>query len=57
LLELKDKSIRNEADIEALLQLPTLALVPSVIESAGRSRGLLSRIRKTEERALPGAGA
>lgn len=57
LLELKDKSIRTEADIEALLQLPTLALVPSVIESAGRSRGLLSRIRKTEERALPGAGA
>jgi polysaccharide chain length determinant protein (PEP-CTERM system associated) len=56
LLELKDKSIRTEADIEALLQLPTLALVPSVIESAGRSRGLLSRIRKTEERALPGAG-
>ena len=35
----------------------SLALVPSVIESAGRSRGLLSRIRKTEERALPGAGA
>jgi polysaccharide chain length determinant protein (PEP-CTERM system associated) len=56
LLELKDKSIRTEADIEALLQLPTLALVPSVIESAGRSRGLLSRMRKTEERALPGTG-
>ncbi len=56
LLELKDKSIRTEADIEALLQLPTLALVPSVIESAGRSRGFLSRVRNTEERALPGAG-
>jgi polysaccharide chain length determinant protein (PEP-CTERM system associated) len=56
LLELKDKSIRTEADIEALLQLPTLALIPSVTESAGRGRGLLSRIRKTEERALPAAG-
>jgi uncharacterized protein involved in exopolysaccharide biosynthesis len=57
LLELKDKSIRTEADIEALLQLPTLALVPSVLEGRSRSRGLLSRIRKTEERALPRAGA
>ena len=56
LLELKDKSIRTEADIEALLQLPTLALVPCVIERAGRNRGLLSRMRKTEARALPGAG-
>ena len=56
-LELKDKSIRNEADIEALLQLPTLALVPSVVEGARPSRGLLSRIRKTEDRALTGTGA
>ena len=56
-LELKDKSIRNEADIEALLQLPTLALVPSVVEGARPSRGLLSRIRKTEDRVLTGTGA
>lgn len=57
LLELKDKSIRTEADIEALLQLPTLALVPSVAEGASSRRGLFSRMRKTPERALPGAGA
>ncbi len=57
LLEMKDKSIRTEADIEALLQLPTLALVPSVIEGASNGRGLLSRLRKTEDRALPRAGA
>jgi uncharacterized protein involved in exopolysaccharide biosynthesis len=57
LLELKDKSIRTEADIEALLQLPTLALVPSVVEGVRSRRGLLSRIRKSEERALSGSGA
>ncbi len=56
LLELKDKSIRNEADVEALLQLPTLALVPSVVEGVSAGRGLLSRIRKTENRALTGTG-
>ena len=56
-MELKDKSLRTEADIEALLQLPTLALVPSVLEGAHPSRGLLSRLRKTPERALTGSGA
>ncbi len=56
-LELKDKSLRNEADIEALLQLPTLALVPSVVEGVQSGHGLFSRVRKTDERALTGSGA
>jgi len=54
LLELKDKSLRTERDIEALLHLPTLALVPA-LESRAVRRGLLSRLRRTPERALPSA--
>jgi uncharacterized protein involved in exopolysaccharide biosynthesis len=58
LLELKDKALRTERDVEVLLQLPTLALVPSISRYNGKGRGgLFSRIRKTDERALPRAGA
>jgi capsular polysaccharide biosynthesis protein len=57
MLEMRDKSIRTEADIDALLQLPTLALVPSVLETKSRSRNLLAQIRKSQDdRALPAAG-
>ncbi len=38
LLEIRDKSIRNERDIQALLGLPTLALLPVVEESVGKRR-------------------
>jgi uncharacterized protein involved in exopolysaccharide biosynthesis len=46
LLEMRDKSIRNERDVEALLQLPTLALVPSLAPGGQSSSGLFSRFRK-----------
>lgn len=36
LLEMRDKSIRNERDIQALLGLPTLALLPVVQEANGK---------------------
>lgn len=56
LFEMKDKSIRTEADIDALLQLPTLALVPSVLEARPRKRSLLARVKKSQDRALPASG-
>jgi polysaccharide chain length determinant protein (PEP-CTERM system associated) len=46
LLEIKDKSLRNEQDIEAVLQLPTLAMIPTVNPVKARSKGLLSKFRK-----------
>jgi len=36
LLELKDKGIRSERDVEALLGLPTLAMVPTVTSGNGK---------------------
>jgi protein tyrosine kinase modulator len=39
LLEVRDKSMRTESDIEMFLKLPTLALVPSIdMDSTGSSR-------------------
>jgi polysaccharide chain length determinant protein (PEP-CTERM system associated) len=46
LLEFRDKSLRNERDIEAILQLPTLAMIPTVNPAASGGKGLLSQIRK-----------
>ncbi len=51
LFEMRDKAIRNERDVEALLQLPTLALVPSLSVGAASNSGLLSRFRKAPEQA------
>ncbi len=46
LLELRDKSLRTERDIEFYLGLPTLALVPSVGEENGNKRGFWKRAKK-----------
>ncbi len=44
LLELKNKSMRNERDIQAILNLPTLGLIPDVGHTHARTRkGLFSR--------------
>jgi uncharacterized protein involved in exopolysaccharide biosynthesis len=44
LQELKDKSMRNERDIEVILNLPTLGLIPDVGPTHARTRkGLFSR--------------
>jgi polysaccharide chain length determinant protein (PEP-CTERM system associated) len=41
LLEFRDKSLRNEMDVEALLQVPALALMPSVGQPLTRARSWL----------------
>ncbi len=46
--ELRDKAIRDERDIELYLDLPTLALVPSIEKGSGRRPGILKRRRKQE---------
>jgi len=46
LLELRDKSLRTERDIEFYLGLPTLTLVPSVGEENGDKKGLWKRAKK-----------
>jgi polysaccharide chain length determinant protein (PEP-CTERM system associated) len=38
LMEFKDKSLRTESDVEALLKLPILAMVPVMDKSKGRAR-------------------
>jgi polysaccharide chain length determinant protein (PEP-CTERM system associated) len=52
LLEMRDKSIRTERDVEAFLQLPTLALVPSVAPGAQKS-SLFSVFRKKSSNPRP----
>ena len=46
--ELRDKAIRDERDIELYLELPTLALVPSIERSNGRKSRIFKRGRKQE---------
>jgi polysaccharide chain length determinant protein (PEP-CTERM system associated) len=46
-LEFRDKSLRNERDIEAILRMPTLAMIPTVNPAAGSGKGLLSKVRKS----------
>jgi polysaccharide chain length determinant protein (PEP-CTERM system associated) len=46
LLELRDKSLRTESDIEMFLKLPTLALVPSIQMDASSAGRLLFRAGK-----------
>jgi hypothetical protein len=38
LLEMRDKSIRTEQDIEALLGVPTLAQIPMAVDGNGRRK-------------------
>jgi polysaccharide chain length determinant protein (PEP-CTERM system associated) len=42
LLEMRDKSIRREADVDLFLKLPTLALVPSITPAGSGSRFIFS---------------
>jgi uncharacterized protein involved in exopolysaccharide biosynthesis len=51
-LELRDKSIRNEADAEAALELPMLVALPWVGEGTGENtngKGFWKKSKKTEE--------
>jgi len=51
LQELKDKSMRNERDIEVILNLPTLGLIPDVDHTHARARkGLFSRQNSKDDR-------
>jgi uncharacterized protein involved in exopolysaccharide biosynthesis len=45
LLELRDKSLRTERDIQFFLRLPTLAMVPSVGNANGRTRRVVLKKR------------
>jgi polysaccharide chain length determinant protein (PEP-CTERM system associated) len=52
LLEMRDKSFRTESDIEALLKLPTLAMVPVLDASSSLASRIVFRARGTDK-ALP----
>jgi polysaccharide chain length determinant protein (PEP-CTERM system associated) len=52
LLEIRDKSFRSESDIEALLKLPTLAMVPVLDSSSSLASRIVFRARGTDK-ALP----
>lgn len=52
LLEMRDKSFRTESDIEALLKLPTLAMVPVLDSSSSLASRIVFRSRGTDK-ALP----
>jgi hypothetical protein len=51
LLEMKDKAIRSERDIEAFLKLPTLAMIPTVgnTPNGNGKFNFLRRNKGTEE--------
>jgi polysaccharide chain length determinant protein (PEP-CTERM system associated) len=55
-LEMKDKALRSERDIEFFLELPTLALLPTLTLGNGKERGSFWRFgrkSKREETASP----
>jgi uncharacterized protein involved in exopolysaccharide biosynthesis len=45
LMEMRDKSIRTESDIESLLKLPTLVMVPSIESKRGFAARIVFRAR------------
>jgi polysaccharide chain length determinant protein (PEP-CTERM system associated) len=49
LLEMRDKSLRNERDVEFYLQLPTLARVPSIGEENGKKARFWKRGQSAPE--------
>jgi hypothetical protein len=49
LLELNDKSIRQEADVELFLRVPTLAMVPSISPQGGLGSRFIFRLRKDRQ--------
>jgi protein tyrosine kinase modulator len=54
LLEVRDKSMRSERDIEFFLKLPTLALMPSIPELNGKKKRFLGFARKEPAQASRG---
>jgi protein tyrosine kinase modulator len=52
LLEMRDKSFRTESDVEALLKLPTLAMVPVLDASSSLASRIVFRARGADK-ALP----
>ena len=52
ILEFRVRAIRTERDIEALLELPTLAVIPTVQEAAIGKRSWFGRKRKTAPAAV-----
>lgn len=53
LLELRDKAIRSDSDIEMYLELPALALIPTVVNSNGNHK---HPVRSTKEAARRATG-
>ncbi|HUI43188.1 MAG TPA: Wzz/FepE/Etk N-terminal domain-containing protein [Terriglobia bacterium] len=53
--EARDKAIRDERDVEFAMELPTLALVPTIGSGNGKRRGLFGR--KPKQPALPASPA
>jgi polysaccharide chain length determinant protein (PEP-CTERM system associated) len=49
LLEMRDKSLRTESDIEALLKLPTLAMVPVLESSVSLASRIVFRARNADK--------
>jgi hypothetical protein len=49
LLEMRDKSIRTESDVELLLKLPALAMVPIVDPLRGSASRIVVRARSTNK--------
>ena len=49
LLELQDTSIRNERDVEALLRLPVIAVVPAIGLLATKSKRSAARVQSNDE--------
>ena len=50
LLEMKDKSIRGERDVEFYLEMPALALLPSLGDQKEGRKSFWGRKLKTEEK-------
>lgn len=53
LLELKDTSLKNEADVEHYLRLPVLAMVPAIDPLAG---GAVTKVHETDQHLMVTAG-
>ena len=55
LMEMRDKSLRTESDVEILLKLPTLVMVPSVDTQSGIASRVVFRLRR-DNKTLPAGG-
>ena len=56
MVEMGDKALRDERDIEFFLALPTLALVPEIAPGNGKSNGKRKIGKKSETKVLAGVG-